>query len=53
MRRTKAEAKETRQQILLAAEKVYYENGVADGSMEDVARAAGETGASTPPGDTP
>ncbi|MGD9476252.1 TetR family transcriptional regulator [Shinella sp. G-2] len=43
MRRTKAEAKETRQQILLAAEKVFYEKGVAHASMEDVARAAGVT----------
>jgi TetR/AcrR family transcriptional repressor of mexAB-oprM operon len=41
MRRTKAEAKETRQQILLAAERVFYEKGVAHASMEDVARAAG------------
>ena len=39
MRRTKAEAKETRQQILLAAERVFYEKGVAHASMEDVARA--------------
>ena len=43
MRRTKAEAKETRQQILLAAERVFYEKGVAHASMEDVARAAGVT----------
>ncbi|MCR6499904.1 TetR family transcriptional regulator [Shinella sp. CPCC 101442] len=43
MRRTKAEAKETRQQILLAAEKVFYEKGVAHASMEDVARVAGVT----------
>ena len=43
MRRTKAEANETRQQILLAAEKVFYEKGVAHASMEDVARAAGVT----------
>ena len=43
MRRTKAAAKETRQQILLAAERVFYEKGVAHASMEDVARAAGVT----------
>ena len=43
MRRTKAEAEETRQQILLAAERVFYEKGVAHASMEDVARAAGVT----------
>ena len=43
MRRTKAEANETRQQILLAAERVFYEKGVAHASMEDVARAAGVT----------
>ncbi|UPA23346.1 TetR family transcriptional regulator [Shinella oryzae] len=43
MRRTKARAKETREQILLAAEKVFYEKGVAHASMEDVARAAGVT----------
>jgi TetR/AcrR family transcriptional repressor of mexAB-oprM operon len=42
-RRTKAEAEETRQQILLAAERVFYEKGVANASMEDVARAAGVT----------
>ncbi len=43
MRRTKAEARETRQQILLAAEKVFYEKGAAHASMADVARAAGVT----------
>src|SRR5690606_29170242 len=43
MRRTKVEARETRQQILLAAERVFYEKGVAHASMEDVARAAGVT----------
>ncbi len=43
MRRTKAEARETRQQILLAAERVFYEKGVAHASMGDVARAAGVT----------
>lgn len=43
MRRTKADAEETRQQILAAAERVFYEKGVANASMEDVARAAGVT----------
>ena len=43
MRRTKEEARETRQQILLAAERVFYEKGVAQASMEDVARTAGVT----------
>ncbi len=43
MRRTKSDAKETRQRILLAAERVFYEKGVANASMEDVARAAGVT----------
>ncbi|MCJ8148630.1 TetR family transcriptional regulator [Shinella sedimenti] len=43
MRRTKDRAKETREQILLSAEKVFYEKGVAHASMEDVARAAGVT----------
>ena len=43
MRRTKADAEETRQQILSAAERVFYEKGVANASMEDVARAAGVT----------
>jgi len=43
MRRTKADAEETRQQILTAAEQVFYEKGVANASMEDVARAAGVT----------
>ncbi|MCP8893778.1 TetR family transcriptional regulator [Shinella daejeonensis] len=43
MRRSKARARETRQQILLAAERVFYEKGVANASMEEVARAAGVT----------
>lgn len=43
MRRTRAEAEETRQQILLAAERVFYEKGVAHASMGEVARAAGVT----------
>ncbi len=43
MRRTKAEAEETRQNILLAAERVFFEKGVANSSLEDVAAAAGVT----------
>lgn len=43
MRRTKAEAEETRQSILLAAERVFFEKGVANTSLEDVAAAAGVT----------
>lgn len=43
MRRTKAEAEETRQNIILAAERVFFEKGVANTSLEDVAAAAGVT----------
>lgn len=43
MRRTKAEALETRQRILCAAEQIFYEKGVAETTLEDVARAAGVT----------
>ncbi|MDI7862166.1 TetR family transcriptional regulator [Rhizobiaceae bacterium n13] len=43
MRRTKAEAEETRQNIILAAERVFYEKGVANSSLEDVAAVAGVT----------
>ena len=42
MRRTKAEAQETRQAIIEAAEQVFFERGVARTTLEDVARAAGE-----------
>ncbi|QRM55951.1 TetR family transcriptional regulator [Sinorhizobium sp. BG8] len=43
MRRTKAEAEETRQQIICAAERVFFEKGVSNATMEDVAHAAGVT----------
>lgn len=43
MRRTKAEAQETRQAIVEAAEQVFFERGVARTTLEDVARAAGVT----------
>ena len=40
VRRTKEEAQETRNRILAAAEKVFYERGVAHASLEDIAAAA-------------
>jgi AcrR family transcriptional regulator len=43
MRRTKAEAEETRNSILGAAERVFFEKGVSNASLDDVARAAGVT----------
>lgn len=43
MRRTKAEAEETRQRILCAAEQVFYRKGVFEATLEDVAREAGVT----------
>ncbi|OLP62246.1 TetR family transcriptional regulator [Xaviernesmea oryzae] len=43
MRRTKAEAEETRSRIIAAAERVFYEKGVSTSSLEEVARAAGVT----------
>lgn len=43
MRRTKAEAEETRQRIIAAAEQVFYDKGVFETTLEDVARAAGVT----------
>src|SRR5438045_7179395 len=39
-RRTKAEAQETRSSILDAAERVFYEKGVANASLEEIAAAA-------------
>ena len=49
MRRTKADAEATRQQILGAAERVFFEKGVSNASMEEVAIAAGvpESGTGT------
>lgn len=43
MRRTKAEAEETRTSIIHAAERVFYEKGVSNATLEDVAKAAGVT----------
>ncbi|WP_075290593.1 TetR family transcriptional regulator [Pararhizobium arenae] len=43
MRRTKAEAEETRQNILSAAEQIFFEKGVSNATMEEVATAAGVT----------
>lgn len=43
MRRTKAEAEETRHRILDAAERVFYAKGVSTATLEDVAREAGVT----------
>lgn len=40
VRRTKEEAGETRARILDAAESVFYEKGVANAGLEDIARAA-------------
>lgn len=42
-RRTKEEAEETRAQILDAAERVFYANGVSATSLADIAAAAGVT----------
>lgn len=43
MRRTKAEAAETRAAILAAAEKMFFEKGVSNSRLEDIASAAGVT----------
>ncbi|MCV9962063.1 TetR family transcriptional regulator [Pararhizobium sp. BT-229] len=43
MRRTKAEAEETRNSIIAAAERVFFEKGVSNATLEDVAKAAGVT----------
>jgi len=43
MRRTKAEAEETRSNILSAAERLFYEKGVSNATLDDVAKAAGVT----------
>ncbi|WP_275787149.1 TetR family transcriptional regulator [Pararhizobium gei] len=43
MRRTKTEAEETRNSILHAAERVFYEKSVSNATLEDVAKAAGVT----------
>lgn len=43
MRRTKEEAQETRERILDAAELMFFEQGVARSSLEQIAKAAGVT----------
>lgn len=43
MRRTKAEAAETRASILVAAEKLFFEKGVANSTLDEIATAAGVT----------
>lgn len=43
VRRTKEEAQATRETIIDAAEKVFYEKGVAHASLEEIAQAAGCT----------
>ena len=43
MRRTKAEAAETRAAILVAAEKLFFEKGVANSTLDEIASAAGVT----------
>jgi TetR/AcrR family acrAB operon transcriptional repressor len=43
MRRTKAEAEETRTSIIVAAERVFYEKGVANSTLDEIATAAGVT----------
>ncbi|MEI2301154.1 TetR family transcriptional regulator [Ensifer sp. MJa1] len=43
MRRTKADAEATRQKILCAAERVFYEKGVSNTTLEEIAKAAGVT----------
>ncbi|HEX2148264.1 MAG TPA: TetR family transcriptional regulator [Pseudorhizobium sp.] len=43
MRRTKAEAAETRAAILAAAEMMFFEKGVSNSRLEDIASAAGVT----------
>jgi TetR/AcrR family acrAB operon transcriptional repressor len=40
VRRTKEEAQETRARILDAAEQVFYDKGVANASLEEIAAAA-------------
>jgi AcrR family transcriptional regulator len=43
MRRTKAQAQATREQLLAAAERLFLERGLAATSLQDIARAAGVT----------
>lgn len=43
MRRTREDAEQTREAILDAAERVFYDRGVAGGTLEEIARVAGVT----------
>ena len=43
MRRTKADAEATRQKILCAAERVFYEKGVSNTTLDEIAKVAGVT----------
>ena len=43
MRKTKEEAEQTRQKILNAARKMFFQNGVAKTSLEHIAKEAGVT----------
>ena len=43
MRKTKAEALQTRQDLLLSALNVFYQHGVARASLNEIARNAGVT----------
>lgn len=43
MRRTKAEAEQTREDILNAATEMFYENGVSKTTLDDIAKAANVT----------
>ncbi|OCO98752.1 MULTISPECIES: TetR family transcriptional regulator [unclassified Ensifer] len=43
MRRTKADAEATRQKILGAAERVFYEKGVSNTTLDEIAKVAGVT----------
>lgn len=43
MRRTKAEAAETRANIIAAAERLFYDKGIPETTLEDIAREAGVT----------
>ena len=43
MRRTRAEAAETREEILSCAERIFFEKGLAHTSLEEIATAAGVT----------
>ena len=43
MRKTKEEAQQTRSNLLNAALNVFYERGVAQASLDEIAKAAGVT----------